>query len=146
MSLDNFFHELDQFVESAKKDAEAYVVEVVEDITTKLVEYTRIDTGRAKASYAASLHAPEYVVAYDVTPTHRISEDEAKQRALATVSEVKPFTLGDEVFVANGAPYISFLEEGGKHGGRNYDPPDKMFERVEIEYETNPNFAVIRGG
>src|ERR1051325_8838628 len=101
---EQFNRELDAFAAQLGAEGDGEVVELVKNILDDLCTHTRIDTGQAKGSYVASLNAPVYQ-----TERGRRSETEAVAQSVATADNVRGFTPGQTIYIANGAPYISFL-------------------------------------
>lgn len=112
MADTQFFAALEAFAALVITESVVYVKAIVAEVLTDIVTETPIDTAGAKASWAVSVGAPVYETAPTVTPQARLSAQEAEARALATLGALGGFRLGDTVYISNGRPYISGLEEG----------------------------------
>lgn len=96
------------FPQTAAKLKEALTEAVQATAATvgaRIVDDTPVDTGRARANWHALINSDNPPVTDDADP----SGNAAKQRIEGDVRRAR---LGDAISIANGVPYIEYLEAG----------------------------------
>lgn len=83
------------------------MVEMVKTIHEDLVRATPFDTGRAAASWNASLNGPNL----RIQPKEVLFEN-ADDALASTEINVDDFMMGDEIHISNSVPYIRRLNAG----------------------------------
>lgn len=129
MDTRQFTLDLDAFSAQILKEGVQFVKDTVFDLLSDIVPETPIDTGGAMASWAASKDAPAYETAPDVTKANPIGAEEAQSRALTTIVRLEGLQLGETVYISNGRPYISNLEDGSSQQSSH------MVARALAKYE-----------
>ncbi len=93
----------------------------------RLVKATPVKTGRTSASWTIAVGAPNL----NIRPPGRYYVGSAFQRLKATRRNLRGFKLGDEIFIANGAPWIRKLNNGSSR-----QAPKRFVEAVVREVRT----------
>ena len=121
-----FEAELDQFMSEFTQEASHFAPQIAEQLLTELIDTGPYWSGKLIASWVVSLNGPvDY--SEDSIPNMKgaMPREQAKQAALSTPSYVKDATVGQTIFITNGAKShndIAYtpLVNAGEFGTGNY--------------------------
>jgi hypothetical protein len=107
-----FSKELNEFKQQMIQECEQFSKDITHDILEEITDKNALDTGKCTASWVASIGNAEYQEALDVTPFSRITRGQAKERSMATLSNIESYKLGNTLYLSNGTSYVSGIEDG----------------------------------
>jgi hypothetical protein len=109
-----FKNAFEDFERKVNRRAVNFTKKIARYIFRRAIDFTPVDTGRARASWTLSV----------VKPIYRDSDPEGKKKiSLGTATEISRSTesnlskyrsLQQEIYITNGAPYIRFVENGSR--------------------------------
>lgn len=113
LDLQKFERELDAEVNQHYAESLIFSREIAAQLLQDILRGNPYWSGRSKASWVVSLHGPVHYIADDVAKKPgALPESEAEARALATLSSLESFRVGDTIHITQGNMYIALIEEG----------------------------------
>ena len=113
LTRSNFGKEADRFLEgTAGRKIGALRRAIAIDALEQLIQYTPVDTGRARGNWIVNIGAPSS----DYDPENKDKSGEAARAAgLAIISQARwryKGTFTSDLYIVNNTPYIEYLEDG----------------------------------
>lgn len=103
--MKSFALDLRKFGEQAGKTADAIARKIAIDATSRMIDRTPVDTGRARANWTVAVGAPWGDV--------RDASDKSGQSAKSAASSaLAAYRCGPTIWITNNLPYIERLEDG----------------------------------
>lgn len=113
MSLRQFDLQLASFLNKVKETHASNVRTLGSIAMTSIVEFTPIDTSRARANYVASLNAPFMGEVPFVEGKDGSTADTAFTSTQRSINLIRnQYRFGDKIYIRNNVPYIEDLENG----------------------------------
>ena len=111
--LAKFEAELDAEFNQYYQETMVFSKEIAAQLLRDILAGNPYWSGRSKASWVLSLNGPVYYIADDVAKVPgALPEMEADARALATLSALDSFKVGDIIHITQGNTYIAYIEDG----------------------------------
>jgi len=103
-----------------QKNVNTIVKKVSKAIGDTVIDTTRVDTGKARSNWIATLNAPSISVIPPYAPGNKLGINETANASAAKSQHKQVFGKFDtaknaDVFITNRVEYIGFLNDGGKH-------------------------------
>lgn len=112
-NLRQFELELDAEFNQFYQEAIFFSKEIAQQLLRDILAGNPYWSGRSKASWVVSLNGPIAYIADDIPKRPgAIAAEEADARALATLSALDSFRVGDTIHVTQGNKYIALIEDG----------------------------------